>query len=240
MYQHVHDYVEIMYIRSGSLTYNINFNDYELGAGDVIFVFPGQVHGHSASDDVDNFALLFPKNLPIYDSAFCNMLPSDPVIHGAVSEEVEQLFENAVNANTKDKSVYRKGITQGYISLILGKLLPLLELYQPTQNDSTTAEIRLIEYCSAHYTEPLTLTKVAKELGYSPTHLSHMFTKKFKMGFSQLICAMRIDDAKKLLRGNTKITQIALDCGFTSIRNFNRVFKEATGKTPSQYRKEKL
>lgn len=238
MHQHVHDYVEVIYVRSGTLCYSVNFTEYTLHAGDLIFAFPGQIHGHFASNDAENIALLFPKDLPIYDAVFCNMLPEDPVLRSAVDAETDGLLCAAAKMNSDRDQAYAKGITQGYISLILGRLLPLLSL-QPIESSTSSVERRLIEYCSAHYKEPISLTSVADALGYSPTHLSHLFSEKFKIGFSQFISTMRIEDAKKMLRDSMPITQIALDCGFGSMRNFNRVFKEVTGKTPSEYRKTK-
>ncbi|MBQ4151115.1 MAG: AraC family transcriptional regulator [Clostridia bacterium] len=234
MHQHAHDYVEMLYARGGEWMCYINFKEYKLNKGDVVFVFPGQIHSHEASE-YENIALLFPKNLPVYDAVFCNMLPKTPVIRG-IDEKTDALFCEAAKANDK-RIMYSKGITQGYISLILGTLLPKLELYALSKSEATTEE-KLIKYCSAHYSEHITLNSVAEALGYSPTHLSHLFADKFKTGFSKLISTMRIEDAKKMLRGKKSITQIALDCGFGSMRNFNRVFKEATGKTPSEYRKE--
>ncbi len=235
MRQHVHDYVEMMYVRKGELTFYLNFKEYTLHSGDVIFAFPGQIHGHEASG-AENIVLLFPKNLPIYDGVFCNTLPENPILRN-IDKETDELFYKATEANI-GKQTYSKGIAQGYIALILGKLLPLLSLRSAEKSEGTV-EQKLIEYCSIHYKEQISLTSVAKELGYSATHLSHLFADKFKIGFSQFISTMRVEDAKKMLRGDKKITQIALDCGFGSMRNFNRVFKEHTGKTPSEYKKTK-
>ncbi len=234
MYQHMHDYVEMIYVRSGEMRFSVNFKEYVLNTGDVIFSFPGQIHGHEASN-AENIALLFPKNLPVFDEVFCTMIPSCPMIKSAVDKETDALFCNAAVANSPGVP-FRKGVTQGYISLILGTLLPKLDLI-PANKSEATVEQRLIEYCSAHYKEQISLTSVAEELGYSATHLSHLFSDKFKIGFSKFISTMRVEDAKKMLRGDKNITQIALDCGFGSMRNFNRVFKEHTGKTPSEYRK---
>lgn len=236
MHLHLHDYVEILYVRKGTLTYSVNFTDYPMQAGDVIFAFPGQVHGHNAGD-AENIVLLFPKNVPIYDAVFYNMQPKQPLLTGAIDADLDALFLQATVANNSD-TPYCKGITQGYIALILGKLLPQLTL-SPIEHGANTVEQRLVEYCSLHYKEPITLSEVADALGYSATHLSHLFSDKFKVGFSRFITAMRIEDAKKMLRGNTPITAIALDCGFGSMRNFNRAFKDAVGITPSEYRKEK-
>lgn len=234
MYQHLHDYVEIMYVRLGEIRYYVNFEEYVLNAGDVIFAFPGQIHGHEEAN-AENLTLLFPKNLPIYDGVFTNTLPSVPILRGAVDGELDELFLKAAETNSSTATPYSKGIAQGYIALILGKLLPKLTLI-PTDGNTTSIEQRLIEYCSLHYKEQITLSSVAAALGYSPTHISHLFADKFKVGFSKFISTMRIEDAKKMLRGDKSITQIALDCGFGSMRNFNRVFKDATKLTPSEYR----
>lgn len=236
MHLHAHDYVEILYARGGAWTCYINFKEYKLNKGDIIFAFPGQIHGHESTNH-ENIALLFPKNLPIYDGVFCNMIPQSPMLCNAIDEETDELFRKASEAN-KMPSPYSKGIVQGYISLILGRLLPLLHLI-PANPNEVSKEEKLIKYCSAHYREPITLNSAADMLGYSPTHLSHLFANKLKIGFSKFITLMRIEDAKKMLRGDKHITQIALDCGFGSIRNFNRAFKEETGKTPSEYRSSK-
>ncbi|MBQ6614418.1 MAG: AraC family transcriptional regulator, partial [Clostridia bacterium] len=55
--------------------------------------------------------------------------------------------------------------------------------------------------------------------------------------FTKFITLMRIEDAKKMLRGNKSITDIAFDCGFGSMRSFNHIFKAETSITPSEYRK---
>lgn len=234
VHQHLHDYVEMIYVRKGTLTFSVNFTEYTLQAGDVIFAFPGQIHGHSAGEKTENIALLFPKDVPIYDAVFCNMCPELPLLVGAIDAELDTLFVKAAAANTSGVP-YSRGIAQGYIALILGKLLPRLSLV-PVEHGANSIEQKLIEYCSLHYTEPITLSEVAEALGYSATHLSHLFANKFKIGFSAFITAMRLEDAKKMLRGNAPITAIAFNCGFGSMRNFNRAFKESVGMTPSEYR----
>ena len=41
--------------------------------------------------------------------------------------------------------------------------------------------------------------------------------------------------ASQLRSTGKKITDVALSCGFNNIRTFNRVFKEITGYTPSEF-----
>lgn len=233
MHLHAHDYIEVLYARGGEWTVYLNFKEYKLNKGDVIFAFPGQIHAHEATS-FENVALLFPKNIPIYDGVFEHYIAENPVLHGAIDEETDDLIVKAAKANRMN-SPYAKGIACGYIALILGKLLPLLNLV-PASQKKISKEETLIKYCSEHYKEPITLTSVAEALNYSPTHVSHLFKNKLQITFTKFISLMRIEDAKKMLRGNKPITQISFDCGFGSMRTFNQTFKAETGVTPSEYR----
>jgi transcriptional regulator GlxA family with amidase domain len=57
-------------------------------------------------------------------------------------------------------------------------------------------------------------------------------------GFVRYLSIIRISQAADLLTTtDLKITDIAYQCGFSSIRTFNRVFLEVTGYTPTEYSK---
>lgn len=235
MITHVHDYVEIIYIAYGELTLYVNFESFTVKAGEAAIIFPGQIHGHEASTgNHKNYTLLFPKTIPVYDGIFEKYLPEDPILHIGDDEEAIALLFNAAVSNRAD-SPYAKGLVQGYISLFLGRVLPRLTLI-PIRSNKITIEKKLLDYCSENFRDPISLDDISEATGYSATYISHLFSEKFKMGFSRFISTMRVDEAKKLLRSKAKITEISLECGFGSIRNFNRVFKDHTGLSPSEYR----
>ena len=237
--QHLHTHIEIIYIKNGRSTCSVDFTEYELQTGDILFIFPEQIHAYgNPSGSVENYALLFPGEIPGFEETFSKMIPSNPILRGAVTEEIEELLQEAYAASKESDSPYAVGAAQGYIAILMSKLLPLLSLH-PQKDAEKSLPRRLIEACNAHFREPITLADLAAELGYTPTYISHIFSEKFKIGFPKFINALRVEEAKKQLRGEVGITEIAYACGFGGLRNFNRVFKEATGKTPSQYRKEK-
>ena len=61
------------------------------------------------------------------------------------------------------------------------------------------------------------------------------------MNFRKYLNLYRTEQACNLLRTTQKdISDIALDCGFQTLRSFNRAFKAATGLTPTQYRDRKI
>ncbi len=70
--------------------------------------------------------------------------------------------------------------------------------------------------------------------GYSPAHFSKMFKALSGMNFSDYLNIIKIENAIIMIRNerNITMTSIALKCGFSTVRNFNKVFKELTGYSP--------
>ena len=80
---------------------------------------------------------------------------------------------------------------------------------------------------------------LAQALNVSPFQLSRVFSERLHMGFNEYLNALRVDYARELLREtDLPITQLAFECGFESQRTFNRAFREQTGQSPRQFRKE--
>lgn len=69
--------------------------------------------------------------------------------------------------------------------------------------------------------------------GYSPSYFSKMFKRLSGMNFSEYLNIIRVENAISMMRGgNMTMTSISLKCGFSTVRNFNRVFKQITGYSP--------
>lgn len=87
----------------------------------------------------------------------------------------------------------------------------------------------------------LTLSQLANELDISSHVLSQVINKKFRLNFFDFINNYRVEEFK--LRSTDSrynsfsILGIAMDCGFNSKSAFNRIFKQKTGLTPSEFKK---
>ena len=93
--------------------------------------------------------------------------------------------------------------------------------------------------------EGLSVAQMAGEVG-TPEHVLRRLINQ-ELGyrnFSSFLNRWRIAEAKKALgdpeRAREQILQIALQVGYGSIAPFNRAFKEATGQTPTEFRKSAL
>ena len=69
---------------------------------------------------------------------------------------------------------------------------------------------------------------------FSKPYFSQYFYRHAGMTFTRYLNIIKISFAvEKLLAGHSTVTEVSQSCGFNTIRNFNRVFKELTGYTPN-------
>ncbi len=87
------------------------------------------------------------------------------------------------------------------------------------------------------------LTDLAEYMGISTNHLSQIINDKFGKNFYDFFNGYRIEEAKRLLNGTDvyqpTIIEVAFSSGFRSKSSFNKIFKEHTSMTPTQFRKSK-
>ncbi|WP_411032111.1 helix-turn-helix domain-containing protein [Spongiimicrobium sp. 3-5] len=90
--------------------------------------------------------------------------------------------------------------------------------------------------------DAFSLEKLSKAVSFPSYLTSYVINKGFSTNFSDLINAHRIKTAKTMLRSSDfqhiKISEVAYECGFSSLSSFNAAFKKQTGTTPSQYKKD--
>lgn len=81
--------------------------------------------------------------------------------------------------------------------------------------------------------------KISSDLELNPSYLSREFSKYFEdMNFGEYIRKIRIDKAIDLIENsNCSLTKIAYLTGFSAQSHFTRIFKQHTGKNPSQFKK---
>lgn len=85
----------------------------------------------------------------------------------------------------------------------------------------------------------LNLTSLANVSRISEVYLRRLFNREFGVSPKQYITTLRISRAKQLLKNSgTPVSQVAEECGYSSVYHFSRAFKTATGYTPSEYRSQ--
>ena len=84
----------------------------------------------------------------------------------------------------------------------------------------------------------LSLEVLAKESGYSRVHFVRMFRAATGYPPHSYLLKLRVDRVRELQATSTlSLTEIAIECGFSSHSHLSRVFRQVMGATPSEYRR---
>lgn len=235
---HLHDAVELVYLKTGRSLIMHGGEKTWLEAGDFFISFPNQIHGYENSEDTKLYLLILPVKpyLSAYRKVLTEKVPLQPYLKKGEWEpdSLEPLLQLALT----DKDRVSEDVMQGYFQVLMGKLLDMLTL-QAADAAPDDALRSILLYISDHYTEPLTRKQIAKVVGYNESYISHLFSQTLKTSLPDYIHSLRLNDAtQRLSQTDESVTKIALDLGFGSLRNFNRVFLKEMGMTPSQYRRK--
>lgn len=112
--------------------------------------------------------------------------------------------------------------------------------YQYKLKDAETQRINIVyNYAAQHFQSGISLNDAAALLNMTPTSFSRYFRMKTSKSFSEFIAELRIRHACKLLAEDDRksISQVSYGCGFNTLSNFNRIFRQFMKTTPKDYRK---
>jgi AraC-like DNA-binding protein len=84
--------------------------------------------------------------------------------------------------------------------------------------------------------ERVTLTGLARALGYSPSHVSSVVRRLTGQRFTALRRAIRLERVRWLLGRGATVKEAGLGAGFSDAAYFSRVFRRAYGVPPSRWR----
>ncbi len=234
---HIHKEIEIVYAAQGHAIAYADQNQFELKAGDIFFAFPNQVHYYDILEPG-----LFYVILPAVDTLlgaerfFAEQIPWNNVLHIAPDEPAHQVMLALMNAYENKDTPYRITALNGYTNLLVSMLLPRFTLHQ-TDTTSHAPLYDIMNYCSQHYSDELSLAFLSSELHLSKYYISHLINANLHMGLNEYINLLRVNAATQLLKKtDRKISDIAQDVGFGTIRSFNRAFRQQLDMTPVDYR----
>jgi AraC family transcriptional regulator len=97
---------------------------------------------------------------------------------------------------------------------------------------------RVLTYIEEHLAEDITVTDLAKVACLSIFHFTRAFAATMGVPPHRYVSQRRLESAKAMIAtGRTSLSEIALDCRFSSQSSFTRAFRRATGMTPAEYRR---
>lgn len=149
---------------------------------------------------------------------------------------VEQIFESAKENNPLSDLLLKSELLRFFWLMESEMKLVVLE---NEENVHYSEIIRpALEYMASHYNENITVEQLAQAAHLSKSYFMGCFKKATGIGAIEHLTQIRMKvvcDA--LINTNEHIAELAYNCGYDNLSNFNRQFKRMIGCTPVEYRK---
>lgn len=226
---HFHANYELIYVFKGKMQLIINGLSQELCSGEIYLIAPYTVHSFLIDKKTTAWVGVFSDDFVASFSAKNRFFAYEKFRCEKTVEDF--LIMHLFYQGTPDRYMLK-----ACLYMVCNECVNNAEKTQRNQDPDFTQKV--IRHISEHLGEDLSVQQLAQELNYEYHYFSALFQKCFSINFKTFVNMLRFEQACKLLSDHSrKITQICTECGFGSLRNFNRVFKGLSGVTPSEYRK---
>ena len=223
---HWHSECELIRIVKGKAQIKIEDSLFCAGEGDCFFCCGGELHYITGEKDAIIEIIIFHKDL--LKKITEHYKPVSPLLSNP--DIIQKGFEKARKISAEKSRFLSETLENCGVEI-------LLEIYNNNElckHQSTKGKERLIIDEINNNFATVTFDDIVKFSGYSPSHFSKLFKKLSGKNFSDYLNFLKIEHAVSLLQGDNdlSVTQVCAQCGFSTIRNFNRVFKRITDFTP--------
>ncbi len=226
---HFHRCYELLSIVDGCLHIVLDDKEYDLCKGDLLLIFPNQLHSFTTiGNSLFDIIIFSPDIIDDFAGKYTGWLPQTPVLHSDFITLDKILTNNPFE---------QKSILYHLCALYLEHGNMIKEIISANE----TLLHLMLSFIDEHFQESCTLQELAAHLGYEYTYLSKCFKVKMKISYTAYLNQFRIRQACLLLKDRRlTVTDIAFRCGYDTIRTFHRNFLSVTGMTPKEYQENSL
>lgn len=229
---HFHRDFEVIYVEEGEVEITLEGKIYIAKAGQMALILSNLIHSFDSPHGSRAIVHVFSQDhVPAFAKLVADKDVCTPVFD--CDESVRDFYLGYCIGREKRPKLAMKAALYAVCSDFYEK-----SAFVPARSENSKLVHRMLSYISERYKEEITLEKMAQELGYEMHYLSRVFSTNVKINIRSYINLYRIDHAReRLINTEDSVALIALESGFQSIRNFNRVFSASVGMTPADYRK---
>lgn len=249
---HWHPELELNYILDGCAEFICGDEKFSAHAGELVVILPDMLHSVSRSGEnhcaydtlVFGLSMLGSQETDRSAAMCIQPLGSGCGVHSLVTGE--HPYYQELRTSAEQIFSCAKGDTAMLDMLMKSELMRLFwllyesgSIYPVNRGISGNAELirPAVQYISENFSEPITIDMLAEISHLSRSYFMSCFRQAAGMGAIEYVNQVRARAAVKLLGSTEKtIAEIAYECGFRNLSNFNRQFKSIAGVTPSEYR----
>ena len=245
---HIHNAVELLYVKEGCYTVTLDDTRYEISEGDLILFCSGAIHyvmtgdseqssyyvikippsffiGFSGRDEGTEYAMRFALNRRENKSLWRRS-----ELEGS---EIKRILDTLIAENEQKRYASEVAVRLKIMELLLCILRD--DAPRVTSVNDRTAKLvyYAMSYVQENYAEDIDEKELAKANGMSYSYFSRSFRRITGMTFKTYLNRTRISKAEQLLfRNGGSISEAATACGYNSISYFISVYRSVTGETP--------
>lgn len=256
---HLHEYIEILYCTQGEFVACLNGNNYGFSKGDMVIINSRESHGFLRKEKEGAYICIrfLPEILYTSSSAAFDIKYVMPFVLN--NSKHQRVFKKEELQNTAIPSLIQ-GIMDEYnnkqpgytlatranltlIVLWIIRYWHQLSPYISTEGIQDYEMMKRIgkvcEYVNTNYGYDIKVSEMAEMTNLSYSYFSRVFKQYMNKSFSEYLSYVRIANAEKILASTDKtVTDVAMECGFSTTSYFIKQFKQKKGISPKQYRKK--
>ena len=258
---HRHDFLEIVYFKSGIGSHYINGKSYTITSGNICLLNTGvehyyQIQPNESKKEIEVKNIIFyPSFLDeaysstnFIDEAYRNLMKQSPPEHNdyiQLSQDYNKDFLALISLIEHELLLKEPG----YLNVVKNCLCSILikifrkDLLLNKKPSLLLKNIEIIEQALSmldkRYNETITLNDIAKHFNYSSVYFNTLFYKHTGLTFKKYLQKLRCEKAKQFLKEtDLTIANICEQVGYSDMKFFFSLFKSIVGLTPNEYRKK--
>ncbi len=238
--RHSHEFVELVYVESGTAVQKLNGESINLQEGDMFIIADRGVEHYIRPTCEENkfrvINIIFRHDFISFDySVFRPVTPVSTLYNPVMKRMVESAMQEY-----EDRGIFVDEMIKGTLYLLLGNLARMYtngSAGRTQRNRNTMYVMQAVRYISENFSEKLMLDDIANHVGLSPGYLQKLFKKERNTSVIEYLLRYRVEQSCKLLIETEKtISDISDSIGFSDIKNFYYAFKKVICMTPNEYR----
>ena len=251
---HWHEELQYTLLTSGSMTMQVNGEEYPMVRGEALFINRNCVHvSRNMSDDSCYVSVAFPARvLGFFTGSRMEMeyvlpyvndmaVPAVPITHKErwMREILCRLWDLIDLFRHPEKPFREYRISLGINTIWMIMIENCLHSAKPSEAKQVQQIERvkkMIAFVSANYRDKITVADLADAAGISEAECNRCFRKITGSSPKQYLQDFRLIRAMELLKNTgDSVTQVAMETGFTDSSYFVKCFRKRNGVTPKEY-----
>lgn len=251
-----HDFFEMVYMKKGDVIFEISSQPVPMGPNDIIIIKPRRFHKLIVKSKpgceyiVLNFKFENQINTDFSEASledFLNFVKGREsgnymTIKVSQKNEIITLLNRILKERESDElgSEFLNYLLVLELFVLISRALKMEWENSIKEKSPKVKELidASVNYIYNNFERDISLGDIARYIFLSPSYFARAFKEETGMSPISFLLKVRVERAKELLADtDIKVSEIALNVGFSNQQRFNEIFKKHTGMAPLQFRK---